>query len=77
VAYCHELASRTLDRVLHTNAARLVAAPGVTEAKPSRDEILERVKDFLGDVSVPITLGKTSTWTIQECHAGFLSKGNV
>ncbi|KAI1179784.1 FAD binding domain-containing protein [Nemania sp. FL0916] len=54
----------------------LLAKPGVTEVTASPDEIMDHVRDLIGDDSVEVKLHHISTWTINECYAKEYSRGN-
>ncbi|KAI8626406.1 FAD binding domain-containing protein [Xylariaceae sp. FL1651] len=55
----------------------MLAKPGVTEVTASTEEIVEHVKDLIGDPSVNIKVKGISTWTIKDCYAEQYSRGNV
>ncbi|GAM86928.1 hypothetical protein ANO11243_049490 [Dothideomycetidae sp. 11243] len=53
------------------------AAPGEERKLRSREEYLARVKEFIGDDSIDVTVKDVSTWLINETAAESYSKGNV
>ncbi|KAI0539685.1 FAD binding domain-containing protein [Xylaria digitata] len=54
----------------------MLAKPGVTEITAAPDEIMNHVKDLIGDDSVQVKLHRISTWTVNECYAKEYSRGN-
>ncbi|KAJ3579713.1 hypothetical protein NPX13_g849 [Xylaria arbuscula] len=54
----------------------MLAKPGVTEITASPDEIMDHVKDLIGDDSVQVKLRRISTWTVNECYAEKYSGGD-
>ena len=55
----------------------LVANPELKKITATEDEIMERVKDLIGDDSIKLKLKDISMWRINECYAEQYSKGNV
>ncbi|KAI1347158.1 FAD binding domain-containing protein [Xylaria sp. FL0043] len=55
----------------------MLAKPGVTEITASESEIIEHVKDLIGDASVAIRVKSMSTWSIKDCYAEQYSRGKV
>jgi hypothetical protein len=55
----------------------MLAKPGVTEVTASQDEIIEHVKDLIGDVTIQVKVKGISTWSIKDCYAEQYSRGNV
>ncbi|KAI3317741.1 FAD binding domain-containing protein [Xylariaceae sp. AK1471] len=55
----------------------MLAKPGVTEVTASQEEIIEHVKDLIGDASVEVKVKGISTWKVRDCYAEQYSRGNV
>ncbi|KAI1292441.1 FAD binding domain-containing protein [Xylaria venustula] len=55
----------------------MLAKPGVTEVTASKDEIIQHVKDLIGDSSIEIKVKSMSTWSIKDCYAEQYSRGKV
>ena len=55
----------------------LLAHPSVTEITATKEEIMSRVKELIGDDSIGLKLKRISTWKINECYAEKYSQGNV
>ncbi|KAI0198169.1 FAD binding domain-containing protein [Astrocystis sublimbata] len=55
----------------------MLAKPGVTEVTASQDEMLEHVRDLIGDDTVSIKPKGFSYWSIQDTYAEKYSSGNV
>ncbi|KAK5636315.1 hypothetical protein RRF57_012027 [Xylaria bambusicola] len=55
----------------------MLAKPGITEVTASQDEIIQHVKDLLGDPSVKIKVKSMTTWFIQDCYAEQYARENV
>ncbi|KAI0427918.1 FAD binding domain-containing protein [Xylaria sp. FL1042] len=55
----------------------MLAKPGVTEITAPESEIIEHVKDLIGDASIEVKVKSMSTWSIKDCYAEQYSRGNV
>ncbi|KAI1144852.1 FAD binding domain-containing protein [Nemania diffusa] len=55
----------------------MLAKPGITEVTASQDEIIEHVKDLIGDATIEVKVKGISTWSIKDCYAEHYSRGNV
>ncbi|KAI1119906.1 FAD binding domain-containing protein [Nemania abortiva] len=55
----------------------MLAKPGVTEVTASQDEIIEHVRDLIGDTTIEIKVKGISTWSIKDCYAEHYSRGKV
>lgn len=56
----------------------LFPAPGTgVEFNPTSEEYLKRVKEIIGDPSLPVEILDISKWFINEIVAGYYSNGNV
>ncbi|KAJ3575782.1 hypothetical protein NPX13_g3920 [Xylaria arbuscula] len=55
----------------------MLAKPGVTEVTASEDEIIQHVRDLLGDPSVKIKVKSLTTWSIKDCYAEQYTRGRV
>ncbi|KAI3331194.1 FAD binding domain-containing protein [Ustulina deusta] len=55
----------------------MLAKPGVTEVIASEGEIIEHVKDLIGDASIEVKVKSMSTWSIKDCYAEQYTRGNV
>ncbi|KAI1193161.1 FAD binding domain-containing protein [Nemania serpens] len=55
----------------------MLAKPGVTEVTADRDEIIQHVKDLIGDPNVQVKVKSISTWSIRDCYAEEYSRGRV
>lgn len=55
----------------------MLAKPGITEVTASQEEIIDHVKDLIGDPTVQIKVKGVSTWSIRDCYAEQYSRGNV
>lgn len=51
--------------------------PTVEFKSPTEEECLERVREMVGDRSLPAKIINVSTWTINETVAERYSKGNM
>ncbi|TGJ86358.1 hypothetical protein E0Z10_g2428 [Xylaria hypoxylon] len=55
----------------------MLAKPGITEVTASQDEIIEHVKDLIGDASIEVKVKGVSTWSIKDCYAEQYTRGKV
>lgn len=55
----------------------IVPAPGAPKMKRPAEDYLSRVREFIGDDSVEVTIKRISEYTINESIAETYSKGNV
>ena len=55
----------------------LVAHPSVTEITATEEDIMDRVRELIGDDSVEVKMKRISTWKVNECYVEKYSKGNV
>ena len=55
----------------------MLAKPGVAEVTASEDEIVQHVRDLLGDPSIKIKVKSMTTWSIKDCYAEQYTRGKV
>lgn len=55
----------------------MLAKPGVTEVTTGQDEIIEHVKDLIGDPAIKVKVKGISAWSIKDCYANRYSRGNT